>query len=231
MCISSRLLALLVLTFCALPARAVDLTKIDRAIAKEPAYQGKPKYCLAVFGLEAKTRIWLVLDGDTLYVDRNGSGDLTEPDKQVAKKAGFFVIGTIREADGTAHTNFRVEVRPQGMSLFVMVRGEHYYSVQRMHDGEFDFADRKENAPIVHFNGPLALGISRSSTVRERNDSNQLLLVSLGTAGLGRGAFASTSAKHFKIAAGVEGLIDIEFPSKVAGEKAIRVTSPLKPDE
>ena len=60
------------------PAQAVDLTKIPRVIAKEPAYQGKPKYCLLVFGPEAKHRVWLVLDGDDLYVDRNGNGDLTE---------------------------------------------------------------------------------------------------------------------------------------------------------
>jgi WD40 repeat protein len=65
------------------PAQAQDLAKIERKIAKEPAYQTKtPKYCLLVFGLDAKTRVWLVQDGDTLYVDRNGSGDLTGDDKQ-----------------------------------------------------------------------------------------------------------------------------------------------------
>src|SRR5262245_64188109 len=62
----------------------VDLVKIDRTIAKEPAYQTKnPKYCLVVYGPEATTRIWLVIDGDTLYVDRNGNGDLTEDGKKV----------------------------------------------------------------------------------------------------------------------------------------------------
>src|ERR671937_529448 len=64
-------------------AAAADLTQVDRAIQKEPAYQGQPKYCLLVFGPEAKTRVWLVLDGDTLYVDRNGNGDLTEKDEKV----------------------------------------------------------------------------------------------------------------------------------------------------
>jgi len=62
------------------PAIAADLTKIDRSIGKEPRYQTKaPKYCLLVFGPEAKYRVWLVLDGNTLYVDRNGKGDLTWP--------------------------------------------------------------------------------------------------------------------------------------------------------
>src|SRR5437016_992999 len=69
-----------------LPARAVDLTKIERTIAKEPAYQGKAKYCLLVFGAEAKTCVWLVLDGDILYVDRNGNGDLTEANKRFTCK-------------------------------------------------------------------------------------------------------------------------------------------------
>jgi hypothetical protein len=37
-------------------ARAEDLAKIERKIAKEPAYQTKtPKYCLLVFGLETAT--------------------------------------------------------------------------------------------------------------------------------------------------------------------------------
>ena len=58
---------------------AVDLRTIDRSILKEPAYRtGQPKYCLAVFGPKAETRVWLVLDGDTLFIDRNGNLDLTE---------------------------------------------------------------------------------------------------------------------------------------------------------
>ncbi len=65
---------------------AADLHKIERTIAKEPAYKNKPKYCLLVFGPEATTRVWLVQDGDLLYVDRNANGDLTEKDEQVALK-------------------------------------------------------------------------------------------------------------------------------------------------
>ncbi len=54
-------------------------------IVKEPAYQTKaPKYGLLRFGPKGEDRVWLVLDGDTLYVDRNGNGDLTEPAKKIA---------------------------------------------------------------------------------------------------------------------------------------------------
>lgn len=69
-------------------AGAADLTKIDRTVAKEPAYKTHPKYCLLVFGPEPKNRFWLVQDGDTLYVDRNGNGDLTAPDKRAQLKNG-----------------------------------------------------------------------------------------------------------------------------------------------
>lgn len=65
---------------------AADLHKIDRTIAKEPAYKNKPRYCLLVFGEQAQTRVWIVQDGDVLYVDRNANGDLTEKGERVSPK-------------------------------------------------------------------------------------------------------------------------------------------------
>jgi hypothetical protein len=91
---------------------AADLSKIERTIGKEPAYQGKPKYCLLVFGPEAKSRVWLVQDGDTLYVDRNANGDLTDKDERVAVKPGSkdwrsFEAGDIHDGALT-HTKLTV---------------------------------------------------------------------------------------------------------------------------
>jgi hypothetical protein len=93
-------------------AGAADLSKIERALAKEPAYKNKPKYCLLVFGEQAKTRVWLVQDGEALYVDRNANGDLTEKDERVALKPGdkdyqTFEAGDIH-ADGLTHTGLIV---------------------------------------------------------------------------------------------------------------------------
>jgi hypothetical protein len=103
---------LLGLIGCATPAAAADLAQIDRTIRKEPAYQSKPKYCLLVFGADAKTRVWLVQDGDVLYVDRNGNGDLTEKDKRVERKpvkqgVPIFEAGDIKDGRLT-HTGLRV---------------------------------------------------------------------------------------------------------------------------
>ena len=77
---------------------AADLTKVPRGIGKEPTYTSKaPRYLLLVFGPEAAERVWLVQDGDTLYVDRNGNGDLTEAGEAVPVKKR---AGSDPDADG-----------------------------------------------------------------------------------------------------------------------------------
>jgi hypothetical protein len=83
------------ISWSAVPGTAADLAKLDRRIGKEPAYKSQPKYCLLAFGPHAETRVWLVLDGDTLYADRNGNGDLTEPDEKItAEKPNANDVGS-----------------------------------------------------------------------------------------------------------------------------------------
>jgi hypothetical protein len=83
-------------------ARAADLARIDRTLKKEPVYRSKkPLYCLLAFGPEARARVWLVLDGDVLYVDRNGNSDLTEAGEKVAAR---------KRLPGDADGEFRFEV-------------------------------------------------------------------------------------------------------------------------
>ena len=62
-----------------------DLTKIDRTIVKEPRYATQPYYALLAIGPQAQKRVWLVVDGETLYVDKNGDGDLTEANERIGK--------------------------------------------------------------------------------------------------------------------------------------------------
>ena len=76
-----RFMLLCVLLFWPTLTKAADLSKIDRTIKKEPAYKGKPKYGLLVFGREAKTKLWIILDGTDLYVDKNGDGVLTTEER------------------------------------------------------------------------------------------------------------------------------------------------------
>jgi hypothetical protein len=104
------------------PAPAADLEKVDRTIKKEPIYQSKtPRYCLLVFGPEARDRVWLVHDGHTLYVDRNGNADLTEPGEKVTteinkipdpNKVGYGFDAGELQIGGRIHKGLHVSSRP-----------------------------------------------------------------------------------------------------------------------
>jgi len=177
--------------------RAADLSGIPRTILKEPVYQGKPRYCLLVFGKEADTRIWLVQDGKDLYVDYNGNGDLTEIGEKYLGDGNSFRIGKLVERDGTIHRNLQISCRPDGtfmMDLRNEGRRRQYVGIDRM--DKPTWGDRPENAPIIHFNGPMSLQrygplykmprmTAPSRTIR------YALRVMLGTPGLGKGTFAS----------------------------------------
>src|SRR5947207_1342564 len=84
--IARRLIVLVTALVITSPLSAADLSQVERSLVKAPVYKSKPRYCLLAFGPEAKMRVWLVQDGDTLYVDRNGNGDLTEGGEKIAAK-------------------------------------------------------------------------------------------------------------------------------------------------
>jgi hypothetical protein len=116
-------------------AQAADLGRIERKIAREPAYQTKaPRYCLLAFGPEAKARVWLVQDGDVLYVDRDGSGDLTAPGKRVrASTQGdqvsrTWVVGNLK-VGGLTHTG--LTVRQMGVTQAYVANDREWQRVQK----------------------------------------------------------------------------------------------------
>ncbi len=117
--------SVVVLSAVAGSSAAVDLSKVERRIGKEPAYASKaPRYALLVLGPGTKDRVWLVRDGDVLYVDRNGNGDLTDPgEKLAAKKGGSAEEGYHFEADelnvrGRKHYRLAVSFYPLKQMMF-----------------------------------------------------------------------------------------------------------------
>jgi hypothetical protein len=250
------------------PAMSADLSKLDRTLAKEPHYVGQPKYCLLVFGPEAKTRVWLVVDDNFLYVDRNGNGDLTDSGKlehfTAFRETGLPTIAEERDADGGVifegklkHERLRVNQRrvkkdfvPKGrseeelkalaqrngdpvisyVSLSLEIRprpsdpipiaGRISQSASMDGDGFLQFADSPKDAPIIHFRGPLQMGLygpQRLTAGAEPSD----LQTFVGTPGLGRGTFASVG--YFGLIGDeAQPVADIEFPSAVPGSTPLR---------
>jgi hypothetical protein len=238
MSIARPMLALAWLVLTSAPASAVDLTKIDRTIAKEPAYKSKPKYCLLVFGPEAKTRVWLVLDGDVLYVDRNGNGDLTEkgegcPVENDDRGTGWrkCVAGDLVEPDGkTVHRGLYVHFyATDQIALKVRTHsGREYWLWYDVGGGAIAIAARPQDAPVVHFDGPLTLALvtSRGQTLI-RGDKAVRLAFQLGTPGLGKNTFASINPEQAAGNAAIRPRADVEFPNKRPGGDAIRLTLTL----
>jgi hypothetical protein len=73
---------------------------------KEPSYRDEPRYALLAFGPQREQRVWLVLDGTTLYVDRNANGDLTEPGERLEPNNPQ--DGSNRFGGSGSHTHFDV---------------------------------------------------------------------------------------------------------------------------
>jgi hypothetical protein len=218
------------------PARALDLTEIDRNVKDEPKYQAKPQYCLVVFGLEAKTRVWLVADGNALHMS-NGNGEVQGAGSHVFlfhdwANASRVNIGDIFEVDGTKHTSFSVTRHSDCWTLQITIAGSGR-PAQRIQMAGYDpieakrprgdgfnpadklrFADRPQDAPIVHFNGMRSLGITGPKpTLNRRGDTT--LKLGFGTPGLGAGTFAAFQGCAVN---GKELVADIEFPGKTSAE-------------
>jgi hypothetical protein len=245
-------------------AAPADLTKVQRAIAKEPAYASKqPRYCLLVFGPQAATRVWLVIDGDFLYIDRNGNGDLTEPGERVRfaafRAAGEGPIAEAREAEAGVVwegklKHERLVVKQQRVrksytakepwevallagvdkggddlvyqvSVFLEIRprsGDPIRIAGRVHQsagtdgaGFLQFADRPEAAPVVHFRGPLQMGLHVPQRLPLGAEGGNLEAL-VGTPGLGKGTFAAVSYDGL-ITAGASPVAEIEFPAASGG--------------
>jgi hypothetical protein len=247
----------------AAPAAAADLTKIERKLAREPVYQARsPKYCLLVFGLDMKARVWLVQDGDVLYVDRDGNGDLTGAAKRVKlerQSEGFrtFEVGDLR-VGGLTHSGVSVtqmkarpesvgddkemarikKATPEGWTWWVRVTAERpatdkralprklSYLINGDSQGMLVFADRPEDAPVVHLNGPFSLAL-QDRKQRLIAEEKMMLQIGAGVPGVGPGSFAFVLYPN-TIPKDAYPVAEVTFPPHKPGQKAVKRRYVLK---
>ncbi|MGV3720200.1 MAG: hypothetical protein ACO1SX_04750, partial [Actinomycetota bacterium] len=204
-------------------APEVNLGAIPRMIAKEPTYQTpKQQYCLLVLGAAAKSRVWLVLDGPALYVDRNRNGVLTDPGERVTGVEGRFKVGELVEADGKSrYTNVVVAVdqrhgtEEEGITVkpfevIAKVRGQFEMGAEPA------FADSAAAAPIVHFGGPLSMRVFDPRQVSRGQRVAFRCLIR--TPGLGEGSEAGLY--HYGLPDYVYPVVSMEFPTAGAAAPA-----------
>lgn len=151
---------------------ATDYDAVGRRLTKEPAYRTKnPRYALLLFGPEARLRVWVVLDGAVLYVDRNGDGDLTAENERFATEADCKAV-ELRDPDGetryvidrirTDHSFYTPNVledrqergTPPGLMADVSVKGAVEY---QQYCDVVEMRASPATAMLAHFHGPLTI--------------------------------------------------------------------------
>lgn len=207
-----------------LPPPTVDLSSIDRSIKKEPVYQmPAQQYCLLVFGPKAETRVWLAVDGNTLYIDRNGNGDLTEPGERINKRYSSFQAGRITEKDGrTTHTDLYIRGYANGRYRIYLrgSRNGRQYVGDRIREKP-QFSVSPSTAPIIHFDGPMALKQFSTDVTIPRNEKvsvrSRSLRVMFGTPGLGKGTFVAVHCQCRRAYGPLH--VHLSFPAKEANKR------------
>lgn len=219
-------------------ALAADLDAVPRTIAKEPTYTSKPAYCLLVLGAEAVARVWVVRDGDTVYVDRNGNGDLTEAGERVEGTSEVkdspdmrdtlsqFTLGDLlRMGDRRPYVDLTLtrrlkepkskDVQGGEVTMVKLTLGAGSSSAGSTQSSFPVFAADAAGAPIVHLDGPLTMRVDAPSVLLIGAEP-QLLNVEIGTLGVGTRTWAALG--YEQIARDLHPQVEITYPPAVGGE-------------
>ena len=233
-----RVVLIALITFAG-PAAAVEVTKLDRTIAKEPAYKEKPAYCLALIGPDAKTRVWLILDGERLYVDKNCNGDLTDdgPALEVKEKSdpGSFEIVEVSPDGGKTVYKFDITLwgrpsfrgkdndpnqEPFNQSVHVTFPDGRRFGAWGDQHKPLMFGPTAKDAPVLHYDGPLQMGFEIRQPLGKEGDGYKLSAC-VGTPGSVPGAWVhlmyGTIPEEFHPRA------TLEFPALKAGGPPVKV--------
>jgi len=176
-------------------ANAIDLTTIDRSIAKEPVYATEtPRYLLLVFGLNAESQVWIVFDGKTFYVDRNGNGNLTEANEVAEARWSnhYSLVDLVDPKSGEKHKRVSVyDDNRFSMSILLAEERTQYVGIKGWSGIRPQLGSRPDNAPIVHLNGPKTF--SPYGQLSQIADDLGRMKFIIGTHGLGEATFAGYS--------------------------------------
>ncbi len=200
------------------PAALTDLDRVSRTLDTEPTYNTRsPKYCLLVFGPEARTLVWLVHDGDAMHALASPDGKSPRRWRQ-AKGPQYFQIGDVWEDGGkTTYKGLRFSANPRNPRFSVRIDGK-IQTAGRDIRGKIQFGPSPEDAPVVHFNGPRTLDLFWDQQPLLSGQHEDLSVV-VGTRGRGPGTFTHVHVDAYPRNAWPWAVI--EFPVKDGGNPVI----------
>lgn len=205
----------------------VDLSRVERRIAKEPDYVVEPLYGLFILDEAGAFRCWAVFDKttpgakhyDVLHFDRDGDGDLTEPGERIVGKwneagaaAGLgmaLVVGDVA-VPGTSivHTGLRISTSPKsdwkGFWFQMKWAGKTEMSGGYVPVGQdhTEYSPSIEDAPILWPcpRRPLTFALWEEDPVRLQIGGSNHLNVIAGVPGAGSGALAVVDENFIDLA-------------------------------
>jgi hypothetical protein len=217
---------------------AVDYGEVPRPLLQEPDYRAdSPEYALLLFGPRADLRVWMVLDRDAVYLDRNGDGDLTQDGERFASSDDCRNV-TIKSPDGARYvissvSRIETEIDDQPELLLLVhveIPGPPAY---RQYCGVV-LQDSAAATHLAHFGGPLSVlpgsdnGEPGPEHVLRVGEAVELDVI-FGTVDEASGCWTVVEVERGGKAAFPEGVfpsVDIEFPAR-GGGAPIRQTFPL----
>lgn len=203
------------------------MSNMDRTIIKEPAYQSTPKYSLITLGESGAVKVWMVEDGNRLFVDKNANGDLTDDGPPIqpgnvrhldVNRWDFeYRLDAITPSNGSRHTsfilrrwNYNDKEDSYGLSLSVDGR-------LPMYAGWFGtfWSTNQAQAPVIHFGGPFTPRLLRRKefTIGEKGQRLSLCFLNPGS---GPGAQSRLSIDALPNLVVPE--LNIEWPTAARGE-------------
>ena len=198
-----------------------ELAAARKAPAAEPKYENSPRYLLLALGQPIQRTVWCVIDGMTLYADRNGDGRLDASNERftplVSKLNGdHFVaqthtyrVGALPGLEEPAEleltlSQWNLEYKPNAELAEVMVilrakpelRNPTVTLKRKGKPEQFamtEFAESPATATVLHFDAPTTWGVVENiKPLRFARGQECEFEVSLGTPGLGAWSFVFT---------------------------------------
>jgi len=226
--ITGRFWAVLVLLFIGVvQARAGENAKLDRAIAEGLGYESKEfGYFRLAVGSEAKSGVCVVAEGDILHVDRMRDHDLAGAEEHVPLKDGRLSKPLEMIVGNTPVTIVRLDKWFGGFNVAVDVKGKQlqYGIVQKP-------ARRREDAPVLRFDGPLVMGLQMADPAKQplRRGSKPYDFAALvTTAGsVQQGVWGPVIDHRKYVPADAHPVADFEFAPRKAGAPPIKLRAVL----
>jgi hypothetical protein len=190
-------------------------------------------FFIVVTGQEALHHIWCIADRETLYIDKNGDGRLSEQESERlfdrmlerdtpwTKKVATDDFSLPETPGRRGYPSMRVRITWVDPRWGTTQKdlGDFLAAAQTLEDPHLVWIDltmrdtcrqlavtvggkTAESAPVLHFDGPLTLGLSGlesslSSPRLRRGKEIPKLRIGVGTPGVGRGSFVRTT--YFEI--------------------------------